>query len=97
MNNQSQFQSHLSPDFFNSTEYFPTQETAMTAWLMTCGFPIESVSKKGVDFIFIFKKCPELDKAILQWKMNNAPGNCCLYENNRKTLIKIIKENNLGR
>ena len=90
---QSQFQTHLSPDFFDPKLYYTTQDTATTAWLMTCGFSIESVSTKGIDYIFVFKKSIELETAVTKWEFKSAIGNCGLYEDNRRTLIKIVKRN----
>ena len=92
-NNNSSFQSHLSPDFFNSSIYFSTQDTAMTCWLMTCGFTFESVSTKDFNYTFIFKRTPELDKAAVSWATGSAIGNCFFFENNRRTLMKVIKKN----
>lgn len=91
---QSQaFQSHLSPTFFDPKLYYPTQDTATTAWLMTCGFSIESVSMKGIDYFFIFKRTQELELAVTKWELKSAIGNCGVYEDNKRTLIKIIKKN----
>lgn len=92
-NNNAAFQSHLSQDFFDPRLYNSIQDTALTAWLMTCGFTFESVSIKDFNYTFIFKKSENLDKAIAVWQSGSPIGNCFFYDNNRRTLMKIVKKN----
>jgi hypothetical protein len=53
---------------------------------------------KGIDYVFVFKKSVELEAAVTKWELKSAFGNCGLYEDNKRTLIKIVKRNSsVGR
>ncbi len=78
-----------------SPENFTTSDTDLSAWLCISGFELLNVNKTNSHSTFVFKQSDELRKAILSWNSGNAVGNCCNFSNQRRNLLRIVKNNEL--
>lgn len=72
---------------------FPTNSTALAAWLLCQGHLISGILKSNSRTVFLFPKTQELEEHIRLWQIGKAEGNCCQYENARRELLNMVKEN----
>jgi hypothetical protein len=76
---------------------YPTTDTSLAAWLYSQGYQLIDSKRDAIPLkhggkptVFFFEKNAKIDEHIRQWQIGEAVGNCCLYEQAKKTLLNIV-------
>lgn len=72
---------------------FETSDTALAAYLHTCGFQLEDVITVNFPAIFVFKNSDkELEQAVHDYQAGKAEGNIAIFFMNYKRMLARLKD-----